>query len=155
LVPSDSTYSNTLLPIVSLDLGTESYQEILPPESDYGEERVVLTLGVLRDCLCIITGCVSHMVSDIWLMKVYGKRESWTKFVSVPHMGYSHYFSYINKVPYISEDNQVLLEFTKMFQSELAVYDPIDSTFKIQDVEYFEDLRLPEIYIESLMSPCS
>ncbi|KEH27531.1 transmembrane protein, putative [Medicago truncatula] len=38
--------------IVSLDLRTVSYQQILPP--DYGEEKFTFKLGVSRDCLCIL-----------------------------------------------------------------------------------------------------
>jgi len=63
----------------------------------------------LKDCLCVLAGCGSRRVSDIWHMKEYGKRESWTKLASVPNMGYSEYYGNINKVLYISVDDQVLL----------------------------------------------
>ena len=151
MVPSDSTYSNTLLPIVSLDLGTESYQQILPP--DYGEKRVTLKMGVLRDCLCILANHKRQMVSDIWLMKEFGNRESWTKLVTVPYMRYSEYLCYIDNVLYISEDDQVLLEFLNGLKSELVIYDPINGTLKHQNIENFNDLRHDDIYVESLISP--
>jgi len=77
---------------------------------DYGAERTHFTLGVLRDCLCILAGNGRQMVSDIWLMKEYGKRESWTKLFSVLYMGYSDLFLDIIRVLHISEDDQVLLE---------------------------------------------
>jgi len=57
----ENTYS-----IVSFDLGNESYQQLLLP--DLGEIRDAreLLLGVLRDCLCLISG------HDVWIMKEYG-----------------------------------------------------------------------------------
>jgi F-box interacting protein len=64
--------------IVSFDLGNESYQKILLP--DYGEVMRVLSLSVLRDCLCMI---INH---DVWVMKDYGHTESWTKLFTVSYM---------------------------------------------------------------------
>jgi hypothetical protein len=111
-----------------------------------------LKLGFFKDYLCVLVGCGRRIVADIWLMNVYGKRESWTKTVTVPYMGYNDYHTNINKALYISDDDQVLLEFKKMFQSELVVYDPIYSTLNIQDIENFNDLWKLEIYIESLIA---
>ncbi|RHN54039.1 putative F-box associated interaction domain-containing protein [Medicago truncatula] len=111
--------------IVSLDLRTVSYQQILPP--DYGEEKFTFKLGVSRDCLCILGDHVSQRVSDVWLMKEFENRESWTKLVSFHS---DHYYS-INKVLYIFVDDQLLLEVMKL---GLVVYDPINNTLKIQDL---------------------
>jgi F-box interacting protein len=70
--------------IISLDLGNESYQEFLPP--DYGGKvGHALILDVLRDCLCIFTHI--DIFSEVWIMKEYGNRESWTKLFGVPFMG--------------------------------------------------------------------
>lgn len=61
---------------VSLDLENETYQEV--PKPDYGEVGDnFLTLGVLRDCLCMLSG------HDVWLMKEYGIKDSWTKLYTV------------------------------------------------------------------------
>jgi len=128
---------STLWSIVSLDLGTESYQEILQP--DYGKETVerVTTLGVLRDCLSLIRG------QDIWLMKEYGNRDSWTKFATVPHLGFRYYHE---DVLYISEDDQVLHELAL----KLVVYNSINDTLKSLNIK-----TKAMIYVESLISPCS
>jgi F-box interacting protein len=132
--------SVTVRPIVSLDLGTESYQEILQP--DYGEEGAEMVnfidLGVLRDCLCILRG------QDIWLMKEYGNRDSWTKFATVPQLGL------YCKVIHISEDDQVLM----LFRATLVVYDSINGTSKSLNIKATSFLS-PKIYVESLISPCS
>ncbi|XP_004486107.1 F-box/kelch-repeat protein At3g23880-like [Cicer arietinum] len=132
--------------IVSLDLEKESYQELLQP--DYGGVAVVtLTLGVLRDCLCILSH--SDTFSDVWLMKEYGNKNSWTKLFRVPFMegvGCSPY----TKALHISEDDQVLLE----FDSKLVVYNSRDGTFKTPQIQNINDWMVPEIYQESLISPC-
>lgn len=144
--PDDSV---TVRPIVSLDLGTEDYQEILQP--DCGEEGIEMvnssTLGVLRDCLCILRG------QDIWLMKEYGNRDSWTKFATVPHLDS---YIYLNDVLYISEDRQVLLNCLTPFELKWFVYDSINGTLEfLPDIKKITDLWLSKIYVESLISPCS
>jgi F-box interacting protein len=142
--------SKNLPHILSLDLGTESYQEILQP--DYGDEGVkkvnFLAFEILRDCLCFLRG--HDYEQDIWLMKEYGNRESWTKLASVPYLS-----PYCN-VPYISEDDQVLMEFTPTwYERELAVYDYKNGTLKSLDIKEIYHLMCPYIYVESLISPCS
>ncbi|XP_061359681.1 F-box/kelch-repeat protein At3g23880-like [Gastrolobium bilobum] len=142
-----SATSSSSWVIVSLDLGKESYQELLQP--DYGGVTVLtLTLGVLRDCLCILSH--SDTFSDVWLMKDYGNKESWTKLFSVPYMGNPDSYPY-TKALHISEDDQVLLE----FQSRLVVYNSRDGTFKLPEIQSINSWVVPDVYVESLISPCS
>lgn len=68
--------------LASTDLGKESYQEILQPDYEGVNMVVTLALGVLRNCLCIFAH--SNSFNDVWLMKEYGNKESWTKLISVP-----------------------------------------------------------------------
>ncbi|KAJ1428800.1 F-box-like domain superfamily [Sesbania bispinosa] len=143
-----STASSSSWVIVSLDLGKESYQELLQP--DYGGVAVItLSLGVLRDCLCILSH--SDTFSDVWLMKDYGNKESWSKLFRVPYMGDPGYSYPYTKALYISEDDEVLLE----FQSELVVYDSRNGTFKTPEIQNINGWMVPEVYVESLISPCS
>jgi len=135
--------NSTSFSIVSLDLGTESYQEILKP--DYGQQGVkmgnILILGVLSDCLSLISR------RDIWLMKEYGNRNTWTKFATI-HGSYLY-----GEILYNSEDDQVLLEFMMdLFNSKLVVYNSINDTLKSLDIKTNRRLS---IYVESLISPCS
>ncbi|KAL5082276.1 hypothetical protein RYX36_010697 [Vicia faba] len=68
-------YSDAILSssqaIVSLDLETESYRQISQP--DYGMQ-VNLTLGIMRDCLCVFSH--SHSFNDVWLLQKCGNKES-------------------------------------------------------------------------------
>jgi F-box interacting protein len=133
--------------IVSLDLENESYQELVQP--DYGVVKVVtLTLEVVRDCLCILAH--SDTFSDVWLMKEYGNKDSWTKLFRIPYTGDVGSCPY-TKALYVSEDDQVLLE----SQSELVVYNSRDGSFKTPEIQNINGWMVPEVYEESLISPCS
>ncbi|XP_058723824.1 F-box/kelch-repeat protein At3g23880-like [Vicia villosa] len=133
--------------IVSLDLEKESYQEFLQP--DYGGVMTVVTisLGVLRDCLCILS--FSDTFSDVWLMQEYGNKDSWTKLIRVPNMGDVGSRPYA-KTLYVSEDDKVLLK----YKYSLVVYNARDDTFKTLEVQDNNDWMIPAIYQESLISPC-
>ncbi|CAJ2639680.1 unnamed protein product [Trifolium pratense] len=139
--------------IVSLDLGKESFQKILLP--DYGEEDVsILYLSVLRDCLCMMYG------HDVWIMKEFGNKESWTKLFSVSDMRDPSKSSYLTKTVYTFDDGQVLLQALVDRNSKLIVYDPRIDTFKfskfqINNVYDPTSPDGPEVCIESLISPFS
>ncbi|XP_058784939.1 F-box/kelch-repeat protein At3g23880-like [Vicia villosa] len=146
--------------IVSLDLRNESYQKVLLPDNVEVNDNS-LTLDVSSDCLCMISG------HDVWLMKEYGKKESWNKLFTIsythnPRLSYS-----FTKVVYIFEDGQVLLQIKMAFvRPQLMIYDPRIATFKFVTFQKsfygsrFFDLDVSKygglvVSIESLISPCS
>ncbi|GAU20089.1 hypothetical protein TSUD_381810 [Trifolium subterraneum] len=140
--------------IISLDLDKESYQQIMQP--DYGLKSVVRrNLAVLRDCLSILA--LNYTFSDVWLMKEFGNKESWTKLFRIP-------FGDVESTPYIRplylfEDDQVLLECKYELQSkrqvELAIYDSRDSTLKTAEIQKSNCSMVYEVYQESFIMPCS
>jgi F-box interacting protein len=141
------SYSPT---IVSLDLENESYQKLSQPDL----ENYKRALGVVRDCLCIFAS--NHMLLDVWIMNEYGNKESWTKFYTVPYIRHGVYHFY-TKALYISEDDQLLINFYYLESNELelVVYDSKNGTLKIPQIEIINRSLDPEVYIESLISPCS
>ncbi|CAJ2636709.1 unnamed protein product [Trifolium pratense] len=71
--------------IVSLDLSTETYKEILLPSSGFDEVPCVEpSLRILMDCLCF-----SHDVKGtefvIWQMKEFGVQESWSQLFRIEY----------------------------------------------------------------------
>ncbi|CAJ2638667.1 unnamed protein product [Trifolium pratense] len=136
--------------IVSLNMANESYQEILQP--DYGELFVVgLTLGVLRDCLCIFSHGESFV--DIWLMNEYGVKKSWNKLFTIPFVKDIGLYP-SNKAIYIYEDEQVLLvssDDEHRSNPKLVVYDSKSDTFKFPEIAI---RKVPTIYVESLITTC-
>ncbi|XP_029130377.1 F-box/kelch-repeat protein At3g23880 isoform X2 [Cajanus cajan] len=88
--------------IVSLDLGNELCEEV--PQPDYGGVHVVtVTLGVLRDCLCLLSHGNTSL--DVWLMGEYGSKESWDRLFSF-YVEEPGYFPYTKMLCH-SEDDQV------------------------------------------------
>ncbi|AES88723.1 putative F-box domain, galactose oxidase/kelch, beta-propeller, F-box associated interaction [Medicago truncatula] len=125
--------------IISLDLGNESYKEILLP--NYGEvDARILLLSVLRDCLILFSG------DDVWVMKEYGNKESWTKLFTISYMP-----SFIQAI-HIFEDEHVLLHCGEYGNYSYIIYNCRDGTSKL--IGYLNMLS-PEVCVESLISPCS
>jgi F-box interacting protein len=130
--------------IVSLDLEKESYQKLSHPNLEKG----LWTLGVVRDCLCIFAQN-NKMFLDVWIMKEYGNKESWTKLYWVPLMSRLY-----NKTLYIFEDEQLLIDFYDSdHMLKLIVYDSKNGTSKILEILDINYWIKPEVYIESLISP--
>ncbi|GAU19604.1 hypothetical protein TSUD_304160 [Trifolium subterraneum] len=131
--------------IVSLDLEKESYQKIPQPDSEKDSWR----LGIFRDCLCIFAS--SNMFLDVWIMKEYGIKESWTKLYNIPYVGNQ---SNCPKIVYISDNDQVLFSFNGLDSKlKLAVYNSKNGNVKIPKIQqHIEGWTDPEVYVESLIS---
>ncbi|PWA84329.1 F-box associated interaction domain-containing protein [Artemisia annua] len=129
--------------IVSLDLAKETYGEVLQPK--YPEGHEYSELGVAGEWLCVLGGYVEKCVVDIWVMKVYGVKDSWTKLASIP---YPHtWYDQILAPFYISEHGKLMLKFGR----QLAIYDSKDSSSSVTDnlIECLEACTV----VESLVSP--
>jgi F-box interacting protein len=149
-LPIGGSAANSFHYIVSLDLKNESLQTLLQP--DLGTNEWIL--GVVRDCLSIFAN--TKMCFDVWIMKEYGMKESWTKLFSVPYMKDEGLYFY-NKALYISEDGKLLMysHVSGDVILKLVVYDSKNGTFKITEIENIHDSIDPQVYVESLISPCS
>ncbi|GAU28813.1 hypothetical protein TSUD_21500 [Trifolium subterraneum] len=136
--------------IVSLHLGKESYQEI--PLPDFGNSKM-LTLEVMRDCLCLSSLKSPKSYFDVWLMKEYGNKESWTKLFRLPYYdGFS--YGFLTNIIYISEDdNHVLLVFTEKGKFRWVVYDFKNNTTKSSETQDDLDMLKAKVYVESLIWP--
>jgi len=106
-----------------------------------------LALGVLRDCLCLMSRDDTYSGKDVLVMKEYGNRESWTKLFNVSYRGDpSQYHVFCDPI-YISDD-QVLLKFRG--SSILKLVDSMNGT--ITSTQFNSN---SEVCIESLISPYS
>lgn len=86
-------------------------------------------------------------------MKEYGNEQSWTKLLSIPHLEVGIY--YHSKALYISEDDQVILEFhlKKGRRKSLLIYDSINNTSMIYEIQNMNNWMTTKIYVQSLISP--
>ncbi|XP_058203836.1 F-box/kelch-repeat protein At3g23880-like [Rhododendron vialii] len=135
--------------IVSLDLAKETYGEVSQP--DYNSNGGFLsTMDVLSGYLCMLCRqWRNHGVHvDLWVMKEYGIRESWTKLVAihdVTHPLCGEYFT-----PKCILNNGDVLMVVGM---RLVRYNPNDGTFSYLKIRGFFPNYSVYPYIESLVSP--
>lgn len=70
--------------VMSLDLGTEKYTQLRPPQGFDQVPFLMPKLSVLEDCLCFSHDFEqTHFV--IWQMKEFGVEESWTRFLKISY----------------------------------------------------------------------
>ncbi|GMI74198.1 CONSTITUTIVE EXPRESSER OF PR GENES 1, CONSTITUTIVE EXPRESSER OF PR GENES 30 [Hibiscus trionum] len=79
LASEKPTETRTLL--VAFDLGTEEYRVVELP--DCLADWYCGSFHVMDGCLCIIATHLNFQGIDIWMMKEYGVKESWIKFISI------------------------------------------------------------------------
>ncbi|XP_004492102.2 F-box/kelch-repeat protein At3g23880-like [Cicer arietinum] len=70
--------------IVSLDLGTETYNQYMLPRGFDEMPPDMPTLGVLGDCLCF-SYSPNKINFVIWKMQIFGVDESWVQFLKISY----------------------------------------------------------------------
>ncbi|XWS12925.1 hypothetical protein CRYUN_Cryun37aG0132000 [Craigia yunnanensis] len=133
--------------IVALDLGSENYREV--PQPEYKDKRFQLNVGVLGGCLCAIANYGDVQV-DLWAMKEYGVKESWTRLFSVASEDVIGFLRFVKPLAYSRSGDQILLEYDNI---NLFWYD-------LKKKKKVNDVRVPgmplsdetEICLQSLVS---
>ncbi|KAF3657366.1 putative 60S ribosomal protein L13a-4-like [Capsicum annuum] len=109
----------------------------------YGKEYLDLKLGVLGSHLSVIC---CHERSDVWVLKEYGVKESWTKLYTI-------------KCPYYMLSPPLCMsiegEILHVFRSTLMTYNPEDDLMRYPEITNLDgyDHLEAELYIESLGCP--
>ncbi|XWS23756.1 hypothetical protein CRYUN_Cryun28dG0042500 [Craigia yunnanensis] len=124
--------------IIAFDVGTEKYHQIeLLDNMQRGTYN--MNLGALRGCFCMIATCWDYKV-NVWMMKDYGVKESWTMLYSLQGDVFPAAYLYPDKIYY-----KILLS--------LLWYDIKGEKFKDVNLLQLENIRLfpYEICMESLV----
>ncbi|KAF5749395.1 putative F-box and associated interaction domains-containing protein [Tripterygium wilfordii] len=100
--------------IVAFGLGSEEFHMV--PQPDYEYEMFEMDLSVLGGCLCVLCNDKVSWV-DVWLMKEYGVKESWSKLFRVEQPG----VQLLKALAYSKKGNEVL--FVKD-DRKIVWYDP-------------------------------
>ncbi|XP_059645949.1 F-box protein CPR1-like [Cornus florida] len=102
--------------IAVFDLGSEEYE--LVPTPEFSDKNFTMNLDDLGGSLCMYCGYFDYHV-DIWVMKEYGIKESWTKLFSFVQGSVIKSFHYVKPIAYskngreliLGQDNAMLLRY--------------------------------------------
>ncbi|KAL5579724.1 hypothetical protein UlMin_012166 [Ulmus minor] len=102
--------------VLAFDIGSESFREVPLPESVNNhvkrfllDNRYFMDLGVLDGRLCIVDS-FKDMGIDVWVMREYGVKESWTKLVNLPRPERSRVIGVASPLAYSRTGGEVLFE---------------------------------------------
>lgn len=145
VVNEETEHGETNL-IVSFDLGCEEYGLVVQPE--FTNTKFHLDVEVLGGCLSLI--CNYYLTNvDIWVMKEYGVKESWTKLISVPQPGVLRSFQNVRPIGYSKRGGEVLLQHGPL---RLLWYDLKGETGKSVRMRDVQELSQVTMCVGSLVS---
>lgn len=136
-----AVYEGVCGSIVSLDLATESYGMVEEPMYEKGTTK----LGVFEECLCLLIFKSTPAQAEVWVMKEYGVKESWTKVLAIKCNPLMNFMS----TPLCVLPNG---EYLLVLRRELGLYNPEDNTFK-QLKDFVGTIYMASLYVESLVLP--
>lgn len=132
--------------IVSFDLGCEEYG--LVPQPEFTHPRFYADVEALGGCLSLICNYyLTHI--DIWVMKEYGVKESWTKLISMAQPGTLRSFQNVRPIGYSKSGGQLLLQHGPL---KLLWYDLKRKTCKSVKIRDVHDLSQVVMCVGSLVS---
>lgn len=130
--------------IISIDLADEKWAEV--EQSCYFKGCRYFKLGVFESDLSVFCNYAWTHV-DVWVMKEYGVKESWTKIFTIksPHDDPTGHIFYPPIL--MSNEGEILLR----FGSHFTKYNPKDDSIRYLDVTNFDRCLEAEIYVKSLV----
>ena len=133
--------------IVAFDLVAEEFRIV--PQPDHVDGGFVMDLGVLEGQLLMICNYGNDFV-DVWVMKEYGLKESWTKLFKVSQSSLNRDFGQVMPLAYSKscDKDKVLLELDK---EKLLWYDLRRRRAKTVRIEGAPNSFNVDVYVESLV----
>ncbi|XP_059645948.1 F-box protein CPR1-like [Cornus florida] len=144
-VVSRKPESDTANLIAAFDLGVEEYR--LVPQPDYLDKDFHMNVGVLGGCLYVMCNYVGERV-DIWVMKEYGVKESWTKLFSVEQPSVVNLFDFVKPLAFSMNGEEILLDQDGV---RLLWFDLKRKTLKNVRIQGVPSLFEPEMCLGSLV----
>ncbi|KAI8027808.1 F-box protein CPR1 [Camellia lanceoleosa] len=92
--------------LIAFDLGVEEYRMVSLPEC--GAVDFCLKFAVLNGCLCVLHYYLKKGV-DLWVMKEYGVKESWTKLIYIEQSNI-RFAIYLEPLAYSKNGKKVLFQ---------------------------------------------
>ncbi|CAA7054415.1 unnamed protein product [Microthlaspi erraticum] len=137
--------------VIRFDLALEEFEIVRLPEAVMnGEIDIQMDIGVLDGCLCLMCNYDQKHV-DVWVMREYNVRDSWSKAFTVMKPKSVKSFAYMRPLVYSKSRDKVLLEInnTKLVWFDLESKKL--STLRIKDCP---SSYSAEIVVSSLVLGC-
>ncbi|XP_010529479.1 PREDICTED: F-box protein CPR30-like [Tarenaya hassleriana] len=137
--------------IVRFDLVSEEFDKVPLPEAigNYDSD-IQMDIGVLDGCLCLIC-CRDQTYADVWVMKEYGVRVSWTKLFTVQKPKSVKSLAYMRPLVYSEDRNKVLLEINN---TKLMWFDLITKKLTTLRIKDCPSSYSAELVVSSLVLGC-
>ena len=140
--------------IVAFDLATEEHGFLPTPEFLGSPEGWFL--GKFEGCICI---CLNYraVCLDLWVMKEYGVKDSWSLLFTVSNTYPELSFDVVFPLMYSKSGRKVLMkyELENHTINEIFVwYDPEQDTMEDIDIDGLPEYFCTDIYVESLVPVC-
>ncbi|KAK9015217.1 hypothetical protein V6N11_006334 [Hibiscus sabdariffa] len=149
-VASKKRLSDTRSFVAAFDLETEEYRVIeLPDCLDMGFHMSLndmegdVSLVAMGGCLCLIANCWGAYV-DIWVMKEYGVKESWTKLISAKQ---TQHLPTVSPLALSKTGDKMLLNVGRKF----IWYDLISKKAEIVSIGDVPSCSRAEVLVQSLV----
>uniref|UniRef100_A0A2P2MBE0 Uncharacterized protein MANES_09G077400 n=1 Tax=Rhizophora mucronata TaxID=61149 RepID=A0A2P2MBE0_RHIMU len=133
--------------IIAFDIAEDAFKVV--PQPDYEKRDLIFQadVGALEGCLCVMYNYERTRV-DLWMMKEYGTKDSWTKLFSFENRRTSSAIAFMRPLAYSKEGDKVLLE---MNDRKLFWYDWKRGSTKTVRISDAPKSFGAEIYVESLI----
>ncbi|KAI8566676.1 hypothetical protein RHMOL_Rhmol02G0060500 [Rhododendron molle] len=122
----------------------ETFGEVSEPDYQDGRWHRIW-FDAFNGCLRMFRAYEDFL--DIWVMKEYGTRESWTKLVVMPYVS-TPYHNVCFPPLWTLKIGEVLLD----IQTQLIRYNPKDDTFSYPNIRNWSSSVVAHSYVESLFS---
>lgn len=132
--------------VVAFDLGTDKFKEIPLPELT--DDKREIQVEVLGGCLCLLAN-YDRVRLDVWVMKEYEVKESWTKLFTVSQVDFVGSIKSVKPLSYSKTGCEVLL---LQNCKKLIWYDLQSQTMHNAQIDGLPHSFEAETLVESLIS---
>ncbi|KAL9689501.1 hypothetical protein QQ045_009887 [Rhodiola kirilowii] len=140
--------------ILSFNLVKEHFEEVIPLLDNNKQDSFISELQVLGGCLSVLVHKWKTSEIELWVMKEYGVKSSWTMTATMPDSPgplFEDSFNGVWLVPFGLCANGCLL--VEMDGCEVLIYYPDRMIFSKIDLGENQNMFLVQEFVESLVSP--